>query len=193
MHKLYHYSALVKSSSIIALCAIVGACSDTTAPASRNAALHLAPATPLASRASASDDPQNGSAPVAVFVIGDSEPSDIGATVNFWGAQWWKNNQMSDTVTAGVASFKGFATTSDNVCGGIWQSRPGNSYDPPNTIDADIAVVVTSTVIKNGAAIHGSIKRIVIVHHDGGYGPNPGHAGNGIITSVVCDDAGTAT
>jgi hypothetical protein len=40
------------------------------------------------------------------------------------------------------------------VCGGTWQCRQGNSYDPPATPDADIAGVVTSTMTKHGAAIH---------------------------------------
>ena len=166
------------------LCVIASACSETTSPMSQQnvAAAHH----------SVLDRTQGIPTGVAVFVIGDTEASDIGATVNFWGAQWWKNNQMSDSVSAGVASFKGYATTSDNSCGGTWQSRPGNSYDPPSTIGDDIAVIVTSKVVKDGSAIHGDIKRIVMVHQDGGYGPNPGHSGNGVITGVVCDGAGSA-
>jgi hypothetical protein len=182
------FSALVpaKPLALTALCAIVGACSDASEP------VMTAPTAPIAVAASRapSHDPNDGSAPIAVFVIGDNQANDVGATVNFWGAQWWKNNQMSDTVSNGVASFKGYATTARNICGGTWESRPGNSYDPPSAIDADIAVVVTSTVVKDGAVIHGSIKRIVMVHHDGGYGPNPGHPGNGVVTSIVCEDGG---
>jgi hypothetical protein len=124
--------------------------------------------------------------PVALFVIGDVEAHDINNVVNFWGAQWWKNNMMSGTVSNGVASFKGYATTSDNVCGGTWQSLPGNSSNPPATIPADVAIIVTSKVIKNGPNISGDIKQIVMVHQDGGYGPNPGHDGNGPVTSIVC-------
>jgi hypothetical protein len=182
MRKSFYLSA-AKALAATSLCVIVAGCSDTTGPLAgqKSAASHRL-----------SDDVPASPAPIAVFVIGDSEPSDIGATVNFWGAQWWKNNQMTDTVSHGVASFKGYATTSDNLCGGTWQSRPGNSYNPPSTIDADVAVIVTSTVIKDGASIRGGIKRIVMVHQDGGYGPNPGHAGNGVVTSVVCDGAGTA-
>jgi len=33
--------------------------------------------------------------PVALFVIGDVEAHNIGANVNFWGAQWWKNNTIA--------------------------------------------------------------------------------------------------
>ena len=125
---------------------------------------------------------------VPVFVIGDVEPHAVGNVVNFWGAQWWKNNIMSGFVGPGAsrASFKGFATRAQLVCGGTWQSLPGNSSDPPATIPAEIAVAVTSTVVKNGPNISGDIKQIVVVHQDGGYGPNPGHAGNGRVVSIVC-------
>lgn len=183
----------VRSISAVALCALVGACSDTTAPAAGSAANSSLAAAGVLARQGQSHKPLDEGAPIAVFVIGDSEPNDVGATVNFWGAQWWKNNQMSDTVSNGVASFKGYATAAAAVCGGTWESRPGNSDDPPTTIAADVAVVVTSTVIKHGSVIRGDIKRVVIVHHDGGYGPNPGHSGNGAVTSIVCDGAGTAT
>jgi len=123
-----------------------------------------------------------------VFVIGDVEPHAVGNVVNFWGAQWWKNNVMSGLTSPGAsrASFKGFATRAEIVCGGSWESLPGNSSSPPATIAADIAVVVTSTVVKNGPNLGGDIKEIVLVHQDGGYGPNPGHAGNGVVTSIVC-------
>jgi hypothetical protein len=125
---------------------------------------------------------------IPVFVIGDVEPHAVGNVVNFWGAQWWKNNIMSGFVGPGAsrASFKGFATRSTLLCGGTWESRPGNSPPPPATIPADIAVVVTSTVVKDGPDLSGDIKQIVVVHQDGGYGPNPGHAGNGRVTSIVC-------
>ncbi len=125
---------------------------------------------------------------VPVFVIGDVEPHAVGNVVNFWGAQWWKNNFMSGIVGPGAsrASFKGFATRAELVCGGFWESLPGNSPPPPASIAAEIAVVVTSTVIKSGPNLRGNIAQIVVVSQDGGYGPNPGHAGNGLVTSVVC-------
>jgi hypothetical protein len=125
---------------------------------------------------------------LAVFVIGDVEPHAVGDVVNFWGAQWWKNNIMSGIVSPGAsrASFKGFATRATLLCGGTWESLPGNSPPPPATIAADVAVVVTSTVVKNGPNLSGNIKEIVVVHQDGGYGPNPGHAGNGRVSSIVC-------
>jgi hypothetical protein len=132
--------------------------------------------------------PPPGPPLLPVFVIGDAEPHAVGDSVNFWGAQWWKNNIMSGIVSPGAsrASFKGFATLAELQCGGFWESLPGNSPPPPATIADDIAVVVTSTVQKIGPNLGGDIKEIVVVSQDGGYGPNPGHAGNGLVTSVVC-------
>ena len=40
----------------------------------------------------------------------------------------------------------------------------------------ELGLVVTTKVVKNGSAISGNIREILLVHHDGGYGPNPGHA-----------------
>jgi hypothetical protein len=132
--------------------------------------------------------PPPGPPLLPVFVIGDVEPHAVGDAVNFWGAQWWKNNIMSGIVSPGAsrASFKGFATRAELECGGSWETRPGNSPPPPATIAADIAVIVTSTVQKIGPNIGGDIKEIVVVSQDGGYGPNPGHEGNGLVKSIVC-------
>ena len=121
-----------------------------------------------------------------LFVIGDVELHSLGTNVNFWGAQWWKNNFMSGVVSNGVASFKGYASTADNFCGGTWTSRVGNSPPPPATIPDRINIIVTSTVLKNGPDISGNIVQILTVDQDGGYGPNPGHRGNGPVTSVLC-------
>jgi len=121
-----------------------------------------------------------------LFVIGDDEAHGITDVVNFWGAQWWKNNQMSGTTTPGYESFKGYANSADNFCGGKWASLPGNSSDPPKTIPSDLAIIVTSKVVKNGNAISGDIKEIVIVHQDGNYQDNPGHAGGGTVTHIYC-------
>jgi len=122
----------------------------------------------------------------ALFVIGDVEPHGVGDVVNFWGAQWWKNNVMSGFVSNGYESFKGFATQSDNVCGGKWISSPGNSSDPPDTIPDVITIIVTDTVVKNGNDISGNIKQLVTVAQDGGYGPAPGQRGNGPVVTFVC-------
>lgn len=130
--------------------------------------------------------PQDTGNPLPLFVIGDIEPHAVGDVVNFWGAQWWKNNFMSGFVSKGVASFKGYANHAQDFCGGTWQSRPGNSSGPPATIPDDVAIIVTDTVVKNGRNISGNIKQILLVHHDGGYGPAPGHRGNGPVTKVLC-------
>lgn len=145
--------------------------------------------------------------PTALFVIGDVEPHSAlgnsdnsgktkkgaeiltgGDIVNFWGSQWWKNNIMSEFTSNGYPSFKGYADFSDNVCGGTWTSLPGNSSKPPKTIGEDVAIIVTSNVWKNGPNISGNIKEIIMVHQDGNYGPNPGHDGNGVVTSVLCSN-----
>jgi hypothetical protein len=122
------------------------------------------------------------------FVIGDVEKHRIGDEVNFWGAQWWKNNQMSGLVTPGVASFKGYAlhVVQTGDCGGTWTTRPGNSPPPPAVIPQYVAIIVTDTVVKSGPDIKGAIKEILVVRQDGGYGPNPGHRGNGRVISSVC-------
>jgi len=40
--------------------------------------------------------------------------------------------------------------------------------------------------LKNGNDISGDIKEIVIVHQDGNYQDNPGHAGGGTVTHISC-------
>jgi len=121
-----------------------------------------------------------------IFVIGDVEAHAVNDVVNFWGAQWWMNNQMSGQVDNGVAAFKGFASTADNFCGGVWSTQPGNSSNPPETIPANFVIIVTSKVLKDGSNISGDIKQIIDVHQDGNYQDNPGHPGGGTVTSVFC-------
>jgi hypothetical protein len=124
------------------------------------------------------------------FVIGDLD-AVVGNHVTFWGAQWWKKNHLSG---GGVqartpASFKGFANcTNPNppTCGGTWQSDPGNSSHPPDTVPADITVIVSSVVTKSGPVESGDIVKMVTIHTDPGYGPNPGHEGTGTVTAVIC-------
>ena len=130
--------------------------------------------------------PPPGPPVLPVFVIGDVEPHAVGNVVNFWGAQWWKNNFMSGFVNAGYPAFKGYADDSDNACGGEWFTLPGNSSDPPDTIPDFVLVLVTSTVHKDGPNISGDIQQILLVESDGGYGPAPGHRGNGIVRQVLC-------
>ncbi len=130
-----------------------------------------------------------------IFVIGDVELHTLGTDVNFWGAQWWKNNDMSGFVSNGISggSFKGYASSADNFCGGTWTSRVGNSPPPPESIGSTINIIVTSTITKNGPNIGGNIVQILTVTNDGGYAGNPGHAGNGVVTQVLCPVATAGT
>src|SRR5213083_2009795 len=120
------------------------------------------------------------------FVIGDLDVV-VGNHVTFWGGQWWKLNHLSGG--SAPASFKGFANcTNPNppACGGTWQSTPGNSSGAPESVPADITVIVSSLITKSGPIISGDVPMMVIVHTDPGYEPNPGHAGTGTVTAVVC-------
>jgi hypothetical protein len=121
-----------------------------------------------------------------MFVIGDASAHAIGNVVNFWGAQWSKNNPTTGVAGNGVSSFKGFAGNADNFCGGQWSGRPGNSGHPPAKLPEHVAIIVTSTVSKAGPSISGNIKEILMVKPAAGYAGNPGHAGTGTVVSVVC-------
>ena len=118
-------------------------------------------------------------------MIGDLADATVGATVNFWGSQWEKNNPM--TGGDGPHAFKGFENGNDLPgCGSTWTSQPGNSLNPPATIPQFMPVIVSSAVEKNGSVITGNVKRIVIVETNPGYGPNPGHWGTGEVVAVLC-------
>jgi hypothetical protein len=120
------------------------------------------------------------------FVIGDLD-AVVGNKVTFWGAQWWKLNHLSGG--SAPASFKGFANcTNPNppACGGTWQSDPGNSPKPPDSVPADITVIVSSLITKSGQIESGDIPMMVTIHTDPGYKGDPGHAGTGTVTAVVC-------
>jgi len=112
--------------------------------------------------------------------------------VYFWGSQWSKNNPMSGG--SGPNAFKGFEDgTSQPTCGGLWTSRPGNSSNPPSTIPQYVAVIVSSSIQKNGSVISGDIKKIIIVQTNPGYGPNPGHAGTGQVVAILCGSSQLAS
>ena len=123
------------------------------------------------------DSPSTGS-----FVIGDQNVT-VGAQVDFWGAQWWKDNPLS--TGSAPASFKGYA---DNAatCEQTWTTRPGNSSDPPASLSGTINVIVSSQIAKSGPVISGDVKEIVQVAVDPGYAGNPGHPGTGTILGYVC-------
>ena len=124
---------------------------------------------------------------IGQFVIGDLVSNAGWATVNFWGSQWLQNNPMSIGAHHGTNSFKGFSNGQGlPVCGGTWTSGPGNSLHPPATIPRFMAVVVSSSAVKNGPVISGNVRRIVVVETDPGYSAAPGHAGTGHVIAVLC-------
>jgi hypothetical protein len=118
------------------------------------------------------------------FVIGDGN-AEVGSSVEFWGAQWWKLNTLSGGTAP--AAFKGFANEVTGGCGGSWTTDPGNSSDPPEgPLPPVIEVLVAGKVTKKGRVISGDISSIVLVATNLGYGPSPGHAGTGTVVGVVC-------
>lgn len=119
------------------------------------------------------------------FVVGDGSAS-IGATVTFWGAQWWKQNALSGG--AAPAAFKGFALTpSAPACGMPWSTGPGNSPPPPQgPLPAYMAVIVTGAASQSGPSIGGWVDHVAIVTPNGGYAADPGHAGGGTVVATVC-------
>jgi hypothetical protein len=102
------------------------------------------------------------------FVIGDLEAS-VGTQVTFSGSQWDKVNDMSGG--SAPSSFKGFADSislNPPAVGGAWTGSTGNSAQPPGTVPAYMAVLVSSSVTKSGPTITGNIVKIVIVKTDSG-------------------------
>ena len=123
------------------------------------------------------------------FVVGDTSagvPTPVnGASVMFWGAQWSSNNAL--TGGAGPSDFLGFQNSLVTpVCGMSWSGTPAVSGNPPATVPAYMAVVVTNRVNESGSTITGTVVHVVIVHVAPGYGPNGGHPGSGTIVAVLC-------
>jgi|SRR5579863_2115458 len=119
------------------------------------------------------------------FVIGDEE-STLATSVNFWGAQWAKNNPT--TSASEVSSFKGFAESPVTPsCGTTWTADPGNSTPPPaGPLPAFMGVIVTNNYAKSGSQISGDTPAIVVVQTNPGYQPDPGHRGTGTVVQQVC-------
>lgn len=132
--------------------------------------------------------PQAGS-----FVIGDLD-AVVGRRVTFWSAQWRNGNHLSGGWAP--ASFKGFANVlnpNPPMCGGTWQSDPGNSCHPPASVPAFINVIAASSITQSGSAMNGDSPKMVVIQTDPGYGPDPGHTGTGTVTAVICDGAASPT
>lgn len=119
------------------------------------------------------------------FVIGD-ENAAAGASVTFWGAQWWKLNPLSGGIAP--ASFKGFeASPAIAACGKGWTARPGNSTPPPaGPLPAYVPVIVASHIGQSGSTVSGNTVHVDLVKVNPGYSSNPGHAGTGTIVSQIC-------
>ena len=123
------------------------------------------------------------SSSAGMFVIGDQNVA-VGSQVNFWGAQWWKNNPLS--TGSAPASFKGYADNVAGSCGSNWTTAPGNSSAPPASLSGTQDMIVSSSIDKSGPVISGDIKEIVQVAVDPGYAGDPGHPGTGTIVGYVC-------
>jgi hypothetical protein len=135
--------------------------------------------------------PSSASEPVLVFaflnsgsmVIGNLNASP-GVAVEFWGAQWAKNNSLSGG--SAPDAFKGFASTAPQTCGGGWTTSPGNSSGLPATVPSYMGVIVSSSITQSGSTIAGDVPIIVVVKTNSGYGPSPGHAGTGTVVATFC-------
>jgi hypothetical protein len=121
------------------------------------------------------------------FVIADTAAVPNGH-VEFWAAQWAKNNHPSGG--AAPHAFKGYAdntTTRPPACGDTWTARRGNSSKPPaRPLPTDMVIIVKSKVTQKGSTISGKVLHLVVVKVNPGYAPNPGHAGTGKVEGVVC-------
>lgn len=119
------------------------------------------------------------------FVIGDLAPRAAGAQVTFWSGLWDGANPLSGGPAP--SAFKGFDNDSAiPTCGQAWRSDPGNSSQPPASVPEYMAVIVSSRISRDPAAIGGDIVEIVIVRTDPSYAPNPGHRGTGTVVARLC-------
>ncbi len=119
------------------------------------------------------------------FVVGDRSIA-LGGRVTFWDSQWSAANSFSSGVGA-PAAFKGFATSTSSppAAGHGWTSGAGDSTSPPSSLPSYMAVIVSSKVSQSGSTISGDTVRIAIVQVQGGYAPNPGHAGSGTVVAIL--------
>ncbi len=130
----------------------------------------------------------SGSAPSCAsltsgFVVGDLSAS-TGATVEFWGAQWAKDNSLS----GGPApdAFKGYAdTVTSSGTSSTWTANTGNSSEPPASLSTSITVIVASHVTQSGSVISGDVVGVATVTPNPGYAADPGHAGTGTVVSIT--------
>jgi hypothetical protein len=121
-----------------------------------------------------------------IFTLGDGSATGATSAVTFWGAQWATQN----TSAVGLPSaFKGFVDSPSSkppTCGGAWTTSPGTSSAPVASIPAYMGTAVSTSIVKNGDAITGTITKIVVVATAPGYAADPGHAGTGTIIASYC-------
>ena len=119
------------------------------------------------------------------MIVGNLDTA-TGMSVEFWGAQWAKINSLSGGPAPN--SFKGFAETAPQACGGGWSSDPGNSSGPPpsGAIPSYMGVIASSSIGQSGSLIAGDVPAIIVVKTNSGYAPNPGHAGTGTVVALYC-------
>jgi hypothetical protein len=125
------------------------------------------------------------------FTIGNNV--DMTKTVEFWGSDWCKQNNLS-TGACSNSAYKGFEnTTTAPTAGGWWGTNGGNSPPPPATIPTTMSVIVTSAVcpaslINTGACsgspyhsgLTGNVVKVVVVKVLT-YGPDPSQKGTGTV------------
>jgi hypothetical protein len=123
------------------------------------------------------------------FVLGDrtvaaASPS---TTVTWWSHSWSRLNDLSGGAVS--SSFKGFAANlapKPPVCGGTWTSSPGNSAHPVSDVPLYMGTLVASSIKKSHGTLQGDVVKIVVVHTQTGYRPNPGHPGTGTVVATYC-------
>jgi hypothetical protein len=120
------------------------------------------------------------------FVVGDKSDGQLrgNPSVTFWGASWSTANQL----TGGPApdAFKGFENSTPAPQVGLtWTTGPGNSSGPPPTVPTFTAVIVSTSISKQGPTLSGDTQHVVIVRTDPGYAGDPGHTGTGTIVAVL--------
>jgi hypothetical protein len=55
-----------------------------------------------------------------------------------------------------------------------------------------MAVIVSSSINKNGTVTSGDVKKIIVVRTNPGYGPSPGHPGTGQVVAILCGSTAQA-
>ncbi len=130
------------------------------------------------------------------FVIGNGNAS-VGATVNFWGAQWWKNNSLqvaeAPADLSAPSSFKGFAASLDPttpLCGPFATSTGNSSHPPAGPLPATMTVLEANSVVQSGSTITGTVVGYAVVSTDPGYDGDPGHPGTGtVLATFSCSNS----